>query len=69
MPPRRRPFFSLLIGDPEPDPEVRIPKLRKQMPKHPYRLFCGDRYCLPAISPPCALCLLNDSPERAHPKI
>src|SRR5271156_2925940 len=64
MPPRRRPFFSLLTGD----PELRIPKLRTQMPMHPHRLFCGDRYCLPAISPPCALCLLNDSREHAQQK-
>jgi len=38
------------------------------MPVHPHRLFCGDRYCLPAISPTCALCLLNDSLGRAHLK-
>src|SRR5271156_6936603 len=64
MPPRRRPFFSLLIGG----PELRIPKLRKQMPMHPHRLFCGDRYCPPAISPTCALCLLDESRERARLK-
>ena len=47
MPARRRTFFSLLTRILIPP----VPKLRTQMSCIRTGSFCGDRYCLPAISP------------------